>query len=59
MAAFIELARWWRQQQRQNPGLVARLLPETAGSKHPRALLLRIAATSEGAGFLRRYQPTS
>ena len=54
MAAFIELARWWRQKQRQEPSILARLLPDTSGSRHPRAQLLRIAATSEGKAFLRR-----
>jgi len=52
MAGFIELARWWRGRQRQDPGLAGRLLPPHVKAAKPRTQLLHVAQSGEGRRFL-------
>ena len=52
MAGFIELARWWRCRQRQDPGLAGRLLPPHVQAAKPRTQLLHVARSGEGKRFL-------
>jgi hypothetical protein len=52
MAGFIELARWWRGRQRQDPGLAGRLLPPHVQAAKPRTQLLHVARSGEGRRFL-------
>jgi hypothetical protein len=54
MAGLVELARWWRQRQRQDPGLAARLLPPAVQAAKPRTQLLHVARTADGRRFLER-----
>ena len=52
MAGFVELARWWRGRQRQDPGLAGRLLPPHVQAAKPRTQLLYVAQSREGRRFL-------
>ena len=52
MAGLVELARWWRGRQRQDPGLAARLLPPDVQAAKPRTQLLHVARSREGRQFL-------
>ena len=53
MAGLIEVARWWRQRQRQDPRLAAGLPPEVQAAK-PRTQLVYVTQTPDGRRFLER-----
>ena len=57
MSGLIEVARWWRQRQRQDSRLASRLLPPEIRAAQPRTQLLHVACSVEGRQFLvRRVQ---
>jgi hypothetical protein len=52
MSGLIEVARWWRTRQRQEPRLAARMMPTDVQFAKPRTQLLHVARSAEGRRFM-------